>query len=82
VGCPGRLSVRRENLKLRSDILRVITEMLKERELTQQQAAEFLECTQPRVNALMQGKIDEFRLGMLVDFAHRLGQHISIEVAA
>ena len=74
--------VRRENLKLRSDILRVITETLTERELTQQQAAELLECTQPRVNALMQGKIDEFRLDMLVDFAHRLGLHVSIEVAA
>ncbi|KPK10804.1 MAG: hypothetical protein AMJ68_08025 [Acidithiobacillales bacterium SG8_45] len=47
--------IRRENLKLRSDMLRVITETLKERELTQQQAAELLECTQPRVNALMQG---------------------------
>jgi predicted XRE-type DNA-binding protein len=30
----------------------------------------------------MQGKIDEFRLDMLVDFAHRLGLHVSIEVAA
>ena len=74
--------VRRENLKLRSEILRVITETLKERELTQQQAAELLECTQPRVNALMQGEIDEFRLDMLVDFAHRLGLHVSIEVTA
>jgi predicted XRE-type DNA-binding protein len=63
-------------------MLRVITETLKERELTQQQAAELLECTQPRANALMQGKIDEFRLDMLVDFAHRLDLHVSIEVAA
>ena len=40
-----------------------------------------LKCTQPRVNALMQGKIDEFRLDMLVDSAHRLGLDVSIEVA-
>jgi predicted XRE-type DNA-binding protein len=74
--------VRRENLKLRSDILRVMTETLKERELTQQQVAELLECTQPWVNALLLGKIDEFGLDMLIDFAHRLRLHVSIEVAA
>lgn len=74
--------VQREYLKLRSKILRVITETLKERGLIQQQAAEVLECTQPRANALMKGKIDEFRLDMLVDFAHRLGLHVTIEVAA
>ena len=74
--------VRRENLKLRSELLIVITNTIKERELTQQQAADLLECSQPRVNALLQGKIEEFRLDMLVDFAHRLGLHVSIEVAA
>lgn len=73
--------VRRENLKLRSEIIRVITETLKDRGLTQQQAAELLECTQPRVNALIQGTIDEFALDMLVNFAHRLGLRVSIEVA-
>jgi predicted XRE-type DNA-binding protein len=74
--------IRRENLKLRSELMMVITGTIKERELTQQQAADLLQCTQPRVNALLQGKIDEFRLDMLVDFAHRLGLHVSIEVAA
>jgi len=74
--------VRQENLKLRSELMIVITETIKARDLKQQQAAELMHITQPRVNALLQGKIDEFRLDMLVDLAHRLGLHVSINVAA
>lgn len=74
--------IRRENLKLRSKLMTVIIESIKDRGLTQQQAADLLHITQPRVSTLLQGKIDEFRLDMLVDFAHRLGLHVSIRVAA
>ena len=74
--------IRRENLKLRSELMTVIIENIKNRGLTQQQAADLLHITQPRVSALFQGKIDEFRLDMLVDIAHRLGLHVSIRVAA
>jgi predicted XRE-type DNA-binding protein len=74
--------IRRENLKLRSELITVIIENVKSRSLTQQQASDLLHITQPRVSALLQGKIDEFRLDMLVDIAHRLGLHVSIRVAA
>ena len=47
-----------------------------------QEAADVLHITQPRVSALLKGKIDEFRLDTLVDLAHRLGLHVSINVAA
>jgi len=36
--------------------------------------------TQPRVSALQKGKINEFRLDMLIDFALRPGLHVSIDV--
>jgi len=74
--------VRRENLKLRSELLIVISEAIKARALKQQEAAELLCVTQPRVCILLKGKIDEFRLDALVDMAHRLGLHVSINVAA
>ena len=74
--------VRQENLKLRSALIIEIAEQLKERGLTQTQAAEVLHITQPRVSALLQGKISDFRLDSLVDMAHRLGMHVSIGVAA
>lgn len=74
--------IRRENLKLRSELLIAISEAIKARALKQQDAAELLHITQPRVCALLKGKIDEFRLDTLVDIAHRLGLHVSINVAA
>ncbi len=74
--------VRRENLKLRSTLMMEIAERIKDRGLTQTQAAEVLHITQPRVSALLKGKISDFRLDSLVDMAHRLGMHVSISVAA
>ena len=74
--------VRQENFKLRSELMITISETILERGLKQQDAAELLHITQPRVSALLKGKLDEFRLDTLVDFAHRLGLHVSINVAA
>ena len=73
--------IRVKNLKLRSALLIEITETLKSRALTQQQAAELLHITQPRVSALLKGKINDFRLDSLVDMAHRLGLHVTLNVA-
>ena len=73
--------VRVENLKLRSALMIEIAEQITQQELTQMQAAEILRITQPRVSALLKGKINDFRLDSLVDMAHRLGMHVSINVA-
>jgi len=74
--------VRQKNLKLRSELMMMISVTIKERGFKQQDAAELLHISQPRVSALLKGKIDEFRLDTLVDLVHRLGLHISINVAA
>lgn len=74
--------VRQENLKLRSALMMEIAERIKDQGVTQAQAAEVLHITQPRVSALLKGKINDFRLDSLVDMAHRLGMHVSINVAA
>lgn len=74
--------VRVHNLKLRSALLIRIAEEIRSRALTQARAAELLCITQPRVSALLQGKIDQFRLDSLVDIAHRLGLRVALEVAA
>ena len=74
--------VRQENMKLRSELMITISETIKERGLKQQDAADLLQISQPRISVLLKGKIDEFRLDTLVDLAHRLGLHVSISVAA
>lgn len=74
--------VRVQNLKLRSAALIEITEKLAGLNLSQTEIAKILSISQPRVSALMQGKIHKFRLDSLVDIAHRLGLRVSIQVAA
>ena len=74
--------VRVQNLKLRSELLMRVAEELRARGLTQTRAAELLCITQPRVSALLQGKIEQFRLDSLVDIAHRLGLKVAVQVAA
>lgn len=73
--------VRRENLKLRSTLMMEIAERIKDQGLTQTHAAEVLHIAQPRVSALLEGRINDFRLDSLVDMAHRLGMQVSINVA-
>ena len=74
--------IRARNLALRSDLMICISEEIGSRGLTQAQAAGLLGITQPRVCALLQGKIEQFRLDSLVDLAHRLELIVKIEVAA
>ena len=74
--------VRMENLKLRSALMIQIAERIKDQGMTQSRAAEVLHITQPRISALLRGKINDFRLDSLVDMAYRLGMHVSINVAA
>ena len=71
-----------ENMKLRSTLLMAITKNIKSKEISQTEVAKLLEITQPRVSALMKGKIEDFRLDTLVNLAHRLGLHIDMRIAA
>ena len=70
--------VRVENLKLRSALMIEVAERIKRQGLTQTQAAEVLQISQPRVSALLKGKINDFRLDSLVDMAHRLGLQVVV----
>ena len=74
--------VKRENLKLRSKLMIEINAMLDKGGEKQADIAKRLKTTQPRISALRKGKINEFRLDMLIDFSTRLGLRVSIDVAA
>ena len=73
--------IKRENLKICSHLMIEINAKIDEGRETQKKLALTLETTQPRVSALRKGRINEFRLDMLVDFAIRLGMHLSLDVA-
>lgn len=74
--------IRVQNLKLRSSAMIEITQKITALGLPQTEVATLLGITQPRVSALLRGKIDKFRLDSLVDMAHRLGLSVSIRIAA
>jgi len=50
--------------------------------LTQARAAERLGLTQPRLNALLKGKIDQFSLDALVNVATRAGLRVELRVTS
>ena len=74
--------IKAENLKLRSTLMMVIAERIAAEGLNQTEAAKQLNITQPRVSALLKGKIEDFRLDTLVNLAHQLGLQVSIQIAA
>lgn len=68
------------NLALRSEIMIRIEEFVKQSGMTQARAAARLGLTQPRLNALLKGKIDQFSLDALVNAATRAGLQVDLSV--
>jgi len=69
-----------ENMKMRSELMRVLIDCVKSSGLTQAQAARLLGVTQPRVSDLMREKISLFSLEALVGMAARAGFRIRLQV--
>ena len=69
-----------ENLKLRSDLMIRIVQLYRNSGMTQAKAAKTLELTQPRLNALLKGKIGLFSLDALVNIASRAGLNVRLVV--
>jgi len=72
--------VEAENLKMRSDLMIRIVEFHRKSGMTQAAAAKALDLTQPRLNALLKGKIGQFSLDALVNIASRAGLNVRLVV--
>lgn len=72
--------VEAENLKLRSDLMVRIVQFYQKSGMTQAAAARALGLTQPRLNALLKGKIGLFSLDALVNIASRAGLNVRLVV--
>jgi predicted XRE-type DNA-binding protein len=70
------------NLKLRSQLMDQITEIIQQSAWTQAEAAAQCGVTQPRINDLLRGRISKFSLDALVNIASALGQRITISLDA
>jgi predicted XRE-type DNA-binding protein len=69
-----------ENLKLRSELMMRIEDFYRQSGMTQAAAARALGITQPRLNALLKGKIGLFSLDALVNIANRAGLEVRLVI--
>lgn len=69
-----------ENLKMRSQLMMRIEDFYRQSGMTQGAAAKALGITQPRLNALLKGKIGLFSLDALVNIASRAGLNVRLVI--
>jgi predicted XRE-type DNA-binding protein len=74
----GFSSEQAENLKLRSDLMIELTQLIKAQRLTQARAATLLGVSQPRISDLIRGKIDRFSVDTLVAMLGHAGVHVQL----
>jgi predicted XRE-type DNA-binding protein len=69
-----------ECLKLRSQLMMRITDFCRDGGMTQAAAAKALGLTQPRLNALLKGRLSQFSLDALVNIATNAGMNVRLVV--
>lgn len=69
-----------DDLVLRAELLRRIADILEERGLTQSAAGALMRMDQPRVSALMHGKITKFSTDRLLKALSDLGQDVELRI--
>ena len=69
-----------QNLQLRSELMSRIERFVKRSGMTQTEAARALGVTQPRLNAFLKGKIDQFSLDALVNMLGHAGMRVELKV--
>lgn len=69
-----------DSLKMRSGLMMGIEMFYRRSGLTQAQAAKKLGITQPRLNALLKGRIGLFSLDALVNIASRAGLNVRLVI--
>jgi predicted XRE-type DNA-binding protein len=69
-----------ENLKLRSQLMIEIELYIKEHHLTQAEAAKRMHTTQPRINDIVQGRIEKCTIDRLVNMLSAVDRHVSLSV--
>jgi predicted XRE-type DNA-binding protein len=67
-------------MKIRADVMIAIHDTIRAWDTTQAQAASRLGVTQPRLNDLLQGKINKFSLDTLLTLAGRAGLKVKINI--
>jgi predicted XRE-type DNA-binding protein len=70
-----------EEALAKSELARQITKLIRKKKLTQKQAAEILGIDQPKISALIRGRLRSFSLERLIRFLNELGQDVRIMIS-
>ena len=70
--------VERESLKIKSYLMFLVTQYIKDNNLTQTKAAELMGVNQPRISDLVRGKIDRFTIDMLINMLAQVGLKMEV----
>jgi predicted XRE-type DNA-binding protein len=70
-----------DDLVVKAELARQIETVIRARRLTQVQAAELLGMDQPKVSALLRGRLDRFSIERLIRALRDLGQDVRLIVA-
>ena len=68
------------SMRARSELMMCLTEIIRERGMTQGEAAALFGVTQPRISDLTRGKINLFAIDTLVNMAAAAGLNVEIFV--
>jgi predicted XRE-type DNA-binding protein len=69
-----------QELLLKAELVRQISQLITARKLTQMAVAELLGIEQPKVSALLRGKLSDFSTDRLFRFLNALGSDVEIRV--
>ena len=69
-----------ENLRVRSDLMSALIEIIRRRDLKQAQAAKMFGVSQPRVSDLTRGRIDKFSVDTLIAMLGAAGATVRVVV--
>ncbi len=69
-----------DNLRIRSELMIHVLQVIESRGLKQREAAQLFGVTQPRISDLVRGKIDLFSIDMLVTMLSHAGVQVSVVI--
>lgn len=69
-----------EEALAKAELARQISKIIKRKKLTQKQAADILDVDQPKISALIRGRLRSSSLERLFRFLNELGQDVSIVI--
>ena len=68
------------NMLMRADLMIELERFIREKKMSQRKAAEFFGVHQPRINDLMNGRIEKFSVDMLLNMLQATGKRVRIQV--